>query len=286
MFKNKSAKWKVLIPSFLILFLTSCKQVRDASGNIIEENVIRLGDSWSYEGIFESFIVWPLSQLINFFSQYAGVVVAIIIITVLVRLATFRQTLQSQIMSQKMQMIQPKLNAIQEKYRGRDDQQSRMQMFTEQQNLQKKHGIQMSKMLLPTLLQLPVIMALWSSVNRSEAVLNGEFLGNSLFTSPQQGMAEGNLFYFVIFGLVVLVNAGAVLLPQYLAKKKAKRYPNQRQTPQQGKGMMYFMVGLMAYIGLTLSSAMSIYLIISNGIQIAQTLYTNSYMSKTGALDI
>lgn len=286
MFKNKSAKWKVLIPSFLILFLTSCKQVRDASGNIIEENVIRLGDSWSYEGIFESFIVWPLSQLINFFSQYAGVVGAIIIITVLVRLATFRQTLQSQIMSQKMQMIQPKLNAIQEKYKGRDDQQSRMQMFTEQQNLQKKHGIQMSKMFLPTLLQLPVIMALWSSVNRSEAVLNGEFLGNSLFTSPQQGMAEGNLFYFVIFGLVVLVNAGAVLLPQYLAKKKAKRYPNQRQTPQQGKGMMYFMVGLMAYIGLTLSSAMSIYLIISNGIQIAQTLYTNSYMSKTGALDI
>ena len=99
MFKNKSAKWKLLLPSFLILFLTSCKQVRDASGNIIEENVIRLGDSWSYEGIFESFIVWPLSQLINFFSQYAGVVVAIIIITVLVRLATFKQTLQSQIMS-------------------------------------------------------------------------------------------------------------------------------------------------------------------------------------------
>ncbi len=285
MFKNKSAKWKLLLPSFLILFLTSCKQVRDASGNIIEENVIRLGDSWSYEGIFESFIVWPLSQLINFFSQYAGVVVAIIIITVLVRLATFKQTLQSQIMSQKMQMIQPKLNAIQEKYKGRDDQQSRMQMFTEQQNLQKKHGIQMSKMFLPTLLQLPVIMALWSSVNRAESVLNGEFLGNSLFTSPQQGMAEGNLFYFIIFGLVVLVNAGAVLLPQYLAKKKAKRYPNQRQTPQQGKGMMYFMVGLMAYIGLTLSSAMSIYLIISNGIQIAQTLYTNNYMSKTGALD-
>lgn len=285
MFKNK--KWKILLPSFLILFLSSCKQVKDATGNLIEENIIRLGDKWSLDmGIFDALIVWPLAQLINFLSQYVGVVGAILIITALVRLATFKQTLQSQIMSQKMQMLQPKLNAITEKYKGRDDQQSRMQMFTEQQNLQKKHGIQMSKMLLPTLLQLPVIMALWSSVNRAESVLNGTFLGNSLFMSPQQGMGEGKLFYFIIFGLVVLVNAVAVLLPQYLAKKKAKRYPNQKQTPQQGQGMMYFMVALMAWIGLTLSSAMSIYLIISNTIQILQTLYTNHYMSTKGAMDL
>ena len=140
----------------------------------------------------------------------------------------------------------------------------------------------MSKMLLPTLLQLPVIMALWSSVNRAEAVLNGTFLGNSLFTSPQVGMGEGKIFYFIIFGLVIAVNAVAMLLPQHLAKKKQKRYPNERAVPQQGKGMMYFMVAMMAWIGLTLSSAMSIYLIISSTLQIGQTLYTDHYMSKNG----
>ena len=140
----------------------------------------------------------------------------------------------------------------------------------------------MSKMLLQTLLQLTDNMALWSSVNRAEAVLNGTFLGNSLFTSPQVGMGEGKIFYFIIFGLVIAVNAVAMLLPQHLAKKKQKRYPNEKAVPQQGKGMMYFMVAMMAWIGLTLSSAMSIYLIISSTLQIGQTLYTDHYMSKNG----
>lgn len=285
MIKQKLTKWKLLLPASLILFLSSCRQVKDASGNLIEENIIRLTDKWNLNnGIFDSFIVWPLAQLINFLSQYVGVVGAITIITLLVRLLTFRSTLKSQVMSQKMQMLQPKLTAIQEKYKGRTDQQSQMQMFAEQQALQKKHGISMGKMLLPTLLQLPIIMSLWSAVNRSEAVLNGTFLGYSLFTSPSQGMAEGKIFYYIIFALVVIVNAGAVLLPGYLAKKKAKRYPNQKAAPQQGKGMMYFMIGLMAWIGLTLSTAMSIYLIISNLLQIVQTLYTDHHMKKEGTI--
>ena len=285
MIKQFFRKWKLVLPSVLLLFLTACKRAVDNSGNLIEENIIRLSDKWNFSISFDSLIVYPLAQLINFFSQYVGVVGAMAIITVLVRLVTFRSTLQSQVMNQKMQALQPRLMALQEKYKGRTDQQAQMQMYAEQQNLYKKHDIKMSKMLLPTLLQLPVIMALWSSVNRAEAVLNGTFLGNSLFTSPQVGMGEGKIFYFIIFGLVIAVNAVAMLLPQHLAKKKQKRYPNEKAVPQQGKGMMYFMVGLMAYIGLTFSSAMSIYLIISNGIQIAQTLYTNNYMSKTGALD-
>lgn len=285
MFK-RTTKWKIALPAVLVLFLTSCKTVKDAQGNLIEENIIRLGDKWGLDlGFFDALIVWPLAQLINFFSQYVGVVGAIAIITILVRLVTFRSTLQSQIMSQKMQQLQPKIAQIQEKYKGRTDQQSQMQMYAETQSLYKKHDIKMGKMFLPQLLQLPVIMALWSAVNRAESVLNGTFLGHNLFISPQEGMAQGQIFYYILFALVVLVNAVAVLLPGYLAKKKAKKYPNQRQTPQQGKGMMYFMVGLMAWIGLTLSSAMSIYLIISNLIQIATTLYTNSYLSRTGAND-
>lgn len=283
MIKYTLRKWKLVLPSFLLLFLTSCKRAVDAQGNLIEQNIIRLGDKWSFSmGFFDALIVWPLAQLINFFSQYVGVVGAIIIITLLVRLVTFRSTLESQVMNQKMQALQPKVMAIQEKYKGRTDQQAQMQMYAEQQNLYKKHDIKMSKMLLPTLLQLPVIMALWSSVNRAEAVLNGYFLGNSLFTSPQVGMSEGKIFYFIIFGLVIVVNAVAMLLPQHLAKKKQTRYPNERPTPQQGKGMMYFMIAMMAWIGLTLSSAMSIYLIISSSVQIAQTLYTDHYMSKNG----
>lgn len=285
MFK-RTTKWKIALPAVLVLFLTSCKTVKDAQGNLIEENIIRLGDKWGLDlGFFDALIVWPLAQLINFFSQYVGVVGAIAIITILVRLVTFRSTLQSQIMSQKMQQLQPKIAQIQEKYKGRTDQQSQMQMYAETQSLYKKHDIKMGKMFLPQLLQLPVIMALWSAVNRAESVLNGTFLGHNLFISPQEGMAQGQIFYYILFALVVLVNAVAVLLPGHLAKKKAKKYPNQRQTPQQGKGMMYFMVGLMAWIGLTLSSAMSIYLIISNLIQIATTLYTNSYLSRTGAND-
>ena len=137
MIKQFFRKWKLVLPSVLLLFLTACKRAVDNSGNLIEENIIRLSDKWNFSISFDSLIVYPLAQLINFFSQYVGVVGAMAIITVLVRLVTFRSTLQSQVMNQKMQALQPRLMALQEKYKGRTDQQAQMQMYAEQQNLYK-----------------------------------------------------------------------------------------------------------------------------------------------------
>lgn len=280
MFKSK--KWKIIVPSTLLLILTACTQVRDRQGNLIEENIIRLADGWKYDGLINSFIVWPLAQLINFLSQPLGVVLAILVVSLLLRLILFKPSLNSQIANQKMQMLQPKVAQIQAKYKGRTDQQSQMQMYQEQQNLYKKYDVNMGAAFLPTLLQLPVLMAMWSAVNRSEAVINGTFLGNSLSITPREGIANGHLFYITIFAILIVVNAIQMLLPQYLAKKKAKKYPNQKAAPQPGQGMMYFMIAFMAFIGLSLTTALSIYLIISALVQIAQTLYIHNYMDKKG----
>lgn len=270
---------KLISPAFLLLFLSSCKRVVDNNGKVMEEFIIKLTDSWNLnQGLFDALIVWPLSQLINFFSQYVGPVGAIIVITVAVKLATLPYTIKSQIMSQKMQELNPKIQAIQAKYRDRKDQQAQMQQAQEMQNLYRKYDIKLSAMFVPMLLQLPILIALFQAVQRSYSVINGSFLGHSLLITPLHGMQTGSIVHYVIFISLTILQGISMLLPSWLAKQKAKKYPGTK-APQKNT-MMYVMVVMFAYFGLVWSTGMAIYFIVSATIQIGQTFYSHKIINK------
>lgn len=275
-FKNRI---KFILPATLLLFLTSCQRIIDEKGNVIADKVIRLGDSWSLnQGVFEALIVWPISQGLNFISQYTGPVVAILIITLIVKLATLKSTMKSQIMSQKMQEINPKIQEIQAKYKDRKDQAAQMQQAQELQNLYRKHDIKLSAAFVPMLLQFPILIALWQGIQRSNAVITGSLFGHSLMTTPLQGMQMGSVMHWVLYIVLMITQTVSILLPSWLAQRKAKKYPGQKV--QKTNGMMYFMVVLFAYFGLVWNSGMTIYFIISSIIQIGQTLYSQKVLES------
>lgn len=280
--RNKS-RLKLLASASLLLFISGCAKNMDADGNILPERIIgyttKFSDIWSNESWFSAIFVFPLAKLLNALQPYIGVALAIGVLTILVHLVTFSLTVKSTVASQKIQIIQPELNKIQKKYEGKKDEQSRMRMAQEMQALYSKHDINPFGTILTSFIQLPVIIAMWQAVQRSEAVINGTLLGESLKVSPLNGIMSGKILYIVIFVIMGLLQFLSMQLPSILAKRKAKKQPKYAQSsaPTGGgqKSMMYGMWVFIMFISISWPTAMSLYWLVSAGVRVAQTLFIN-----------
>jgi YidC/Oxa1 family membrane protein insertase len=99
----------------------------------------------------------PLSAIINFiYSIIQNYGVAIIIFTVLIKAVLFPFNLKGMRASMNMQRLQPKLKAIQEKYK--EDKQKQMQ---EQQNLYKREKINPMAGCLPQVIPIIILFAIY-----------------------------------------------------------------------------------------------------------------------------
>ena len=136
---------KLVIASILVLLvLVGCQNVIDPdTGRVATEHIIGLDTPWNFSemGFFTAILIYPMAQIINFLSEYVGVTLAIIILTLAIQVLTYRSTVKSTVMTQRMQLIQPEVQKLQEKYKDRTDQQSQMKMGQETQALYKKYDI-------------------------------------------------------------------------------------------------------------------------------------------------
>lgn len=87
--------------------------------------------------------------------------IAIILFTVIIK-GAFSPLSYMQIKStKKMQEIQPKINAIQAKYKNATDRESQLRMQQEIQKVQRESGVNLLAGCLPLLVQLPILYALY-----------------------------------------------------------------------------------------------------------------------------
>ena len=143
------------------------------------------------ENWFNAFLVFPLAKLVNFLTPYVGVALSVSIVTLLVHLITLVFTIKSTVMTQKMQVIQPEMNRITKKYEGKTDERSQMAQAQEMQRLYKENGINPFGAIISSFIQLPIIMAVYMSVQRAESVVNGTMWGLSLKETPLHGVMSG-----------------------------------------------------------------------------------------------
>lgn len=278
MYKFIKKHKKVVILLGLLVFLVGCKSVIDPkTREVLEQYVIRLSDKFPFGkegyGWFATFIVWPVAQMFNFVAKYTGAFWSLIIVTILIDLAKMPSTIKSTIQQQKMTALQPEVNRIKEKFRGRDDKQAKMLEATEIQKLYDKHEINMLGSLIPTFLQLPIILAVFQAVQRADLIINGEFLGQSLKGTPKEGFATGNVVYIGIFIGMTIAQIASTYLPIYLEKQKNKNRPKVAQEGPNSQGMMLFSVGMVVLLAFTWNIGMSVYWGISALTRLAQTLY-------------
>lgn len=94
---------------------------------------------------------------------------SIIIFTIVINLVMLPLTIKQQKSSKLMAIMQPELKAIQDKYKGKKDQDSMLKMQTETRAVHEKYGSDMTGSCLQLIIQLPILFALYQVIMRIPA---------------------------------------------------------------------------------------------------------------------
>ncbi len=204
-------------------------------------------------GLWDHYIIYNFSRFIIWLSNTCGgygmgIIIFTIIIRVLLLPLMFYQT-KSML---KTQELQPKLKAIQKKYSSRD-RDSMMKMQQETQALYKEAGVNPWASMLPMLIQLPIMWALYQAIWRTPELKHGTFLWLQLgHTDP----------YYVL----------PVLAAVFTFMSSWLSMASMPERNAMTSAMTWFMPIMVFFMALGFSSAITLYWVVSNAFQVLQTL--------------
>ena len=275
---NKTKKYfKIICLVLFVVALTGCTANLDSSGKLIAKRAINLNTPWSMKsGIFDFLLVIPISKSIIYLGDVLlnNIALGVVLITILINIIILPIMIKSTVSQQKMQLIQPEMEKIQNKYKGRKDQTSQMRMSAEIQALYKKNDVSMLASF-TTFLTLPIMFAMWQAVQRIEILYQTNMFGINLGAKPIDHVFKFEIAYIVLLAIVALT--------QYFAMKintiMSKRNPKYRETSQmQSMNMMNnFMTLFIIYFAAIMPAAMSLYWMTTNIITIVRTWYIYIY---------
>lgn len=106
---------------------------------------------------------WIMDGLFRFTSTFGvfNIGLCIILFTLVVKLLMFPLTIKQQKSSKLMAVMQPELQAIQAKYKGKTDNDSMMKMNVETKAVYEKYGTSMTGGCLQLVIQMPILFALY-----------------------------------------------------------------------------------------------------------------------------
>jgi YidC/Oxa1 family membrane protein insertase len=203
-------------------------------------------------------LFFALRWMYSFTKNYG---IAIVLITILIKLIFTPFTQMSFASMKKMQQMQPELKKIQDRYaKMKNDDPRKASMNTEIMALHKRYGVNPLGGCLPMLLQMPVLFAFYKLLQNS-IELRGAPLGLWL-----QDLSRPDPYFItpIIMGVTMLLQ--------------------QRMTPSTDpmqKNMMYIMPVMFTYISLNLPSGLVLYWLLSNALAIAHQTYFQRQQKKT-----
>ncbi len=201
-------------------------------------------------------ICYPLVWILNVFHDWVpNFGVAIILLTILVRILFWPLTHKSTVGMKKMQEIQPLMKEIQKKYK---DNPQRLQQET--WNLYKDHKVNPMSSCLPMLIQIPVFIALFNVLRSAVELRYAPFLWIADLSEPEGLFAS----WFPFGGLNIL----PILMAATMALQSALT-PSTGDKSQQ-RMMMVFMPVMMLVMFYSFPSALSLYWTLSQVFSIVQ----------------
>lgn len=230
----------------------------------------------NYDGLWVQLFVRPLAWLIikvgKLLSNYG---LSVMLIGLLIRLILMPFSAKTAKQSQKMQEIQPKLQKIEKKYAGRDDQESLMKKSQETMLLYKEYNINPLSSCLVTFIQLPLFLAFLEAINRVPAIFENSLWVFQLGTTPMYGIKSGNYWYIILILLIVLFTALTFMLSM-----GSMNSGNPDQEKQQ-KYMMLFMIVFIGIASVQLPAAIGLYWIVTNAFGVVQTIIIKNNTRKS-----
>ena len=129
-----------------------------------------------YTGMF----IGPVAKLIGYIMNaifyvmdsvfhFQNIGLCIIIFTFIIYLCLLPLTIKQQKFSKLSQRMQPEINEIQKKYKGKKDQETQMAIAQETQEVYQKYGISPAGSCIQLIIQMPILLAMWRVIDNIPA---------------------------------------------------------------------------------------------------------------------
>jgi YidC/Oxa1 family membrane protein insertase len=188
--------------------------------------------------------------------------IAIILLTIVVRLLLFYPSLKSATSMEEMKKIQPQIMALREKYKKDPS-----KMNTEMMKLYKDHKVNPVGGCLPMLLQLPFFVALYNVLSVSIELRQASFIPFWI-----KDLSVHDPFYI----LPVLMGVSMIL-----TMKMTSTTPD----PQQAKIMMFMNIAFI-FMFAWLPAGLLLYITLSNVLSIVQQLYVRKLIGASSSSSV
>ncbi|MCK9418206.1 MAG: membrane protein insertase YidC [Nitrospirae bacterium] len=210
---------------------------------------------YGWFGILAKPMFWLMKQFYALTGNYG---IAIILLTIVVRILLFYPSLKSAMSMEEMKKIQPQILALREKLKKDPS-----KMNTEMMKLYKDHKVNPVGGCLPMLLQLPFFVALYNVLSVSIELRHASFISFWI-----KDLSVFDPFYI----LPVLMGVSMIL-----TMKMTSSTPD----PQQAKIMMFMNIAFI-FMFAWLPAGLLLYITLSNVLSIVQQLYVRKLIGASG----
>jgi YidC/Oxa1 family membrane protein insertase len=211
---------------------------------------------YGWFGVLAKPMFWLLRQFYAITSNYG---VAIILLTIVVRILLFYPSLKSATAMEEMKKLQPQLTALREKYK-KDPQRMNQEMM----KLYKEHKVNPVGGCLPMLLQLPFFVALYNVLSVSIELRQSPFIS---FWIKDLSVYDPYYILPVLMGVSMI-----------LTMKMTSATPD----PSQAKIMMFMNIAFI-FLFAWLPAGLLLYITLSNVLSIVQQLYVRKLIGTSAS---
>ncbi len=207
------------------------------------------------EGFWNTYIVYPLSQLITYVANLTNenFGLAIIIVTILVRLLILPLMIKQTKSSKAMQALQPEMQKLREKYSSKD-QKTQQKLQQETMALMQKHGVNPLAGCFPILIQMPILIGFYHAIMRTREIAEHSFLWFDL------GERDPYFILPILAGVFTFI------------QQKLMMAGTAQQNPQMAM-MLWLMPIMIVVFAVSFPAALSLYWVVGNLFMIAQTFF-------------
>ena len=261
--------------------------------------MVNFHTAFSFIGLPEdSGITWSLS------------IVGLVIVIRIVLIPLFVKQIHA---SRRMQLIQPEMQKIQKKYKGKSDPESRQAMTQETMGLYKRTGTNPFSSCLPLLLQSPIFFALFRVLANMAGIAAGkkdpigpltpevaaQANASTIFGAPLSATFQHTLTIvnnvtvtipstvntkIVCVVMIVLMSASQFTSMRQLMMKNMPASALDNPFAKQQKIMMYLMPLMFIFSGVTFAIGVLLYWLTTNLWSMGQQFYTIRRMPAPGSL--
>jgi len=213
---------------------------------------------------------------VGLFGDYAWAV-AIVLLTVLVRVAMMPLAIRQFRSMQAMQKLRPEMKKIQSKYktdRGmmRTDpekyRERRQKQQEELMGLYKEHNVNPASSCLPLIAQMPIFVALFSMLRSPDIIPE---LVNAPFPIDATLQMPANQAGIIAIGMLIAMGVTTFVQQKQMMGRQVMAADDQQM--QQQKMLMYIMPVFLVFLGFNLPVGVLIYWVTTNLLQMGQQWY-------------